>query len=49
MAKPKKPDSRENPAGNGDYLVGKGRPPFKPGGSPDNPAIRRAGPKVIAI
>jgi hypothetical protein len=27
MAKRKKPDLQENPAGNGDYLVGKGRPP----------------------
>jgi len=29
MAKRKKPGSQENPAGNGDYPVGKGRPPVQ--------------------
>ena len=50
MAKWKKPDSPENPAGNGGYPVGKGRPPvqtrWKPGQS-GNPKGRPKGHRNI--
>jgi hypothetical protein len=50
MAKRKKPDSRENPAGGGDYPVGKGRPPvhtrWKPGQS-GNPKGRPKGHRNV--
>src|SRR5262249_9433959 len=50
MAKRKKPDSPENPAGNGGYPVGKGRPPvqtrWKPGQS-GNPKGRPKGHRNI--
>lgn len=50
MAKRKKPGSQENPAGNGDYLVGKGRPPvqtrWKPGQS-GNPKGRPKGHRNV--